>query len=104
MCCLNVGLPSNIEVATLVVLVLVPEKSRVKHELFKVLFFVISLKIDISPLYSECGKNDFPHVVFFYFAADTKGNCLVRLVFNDVDRRKCQFYLQKMDVSSHLQL
>jgi hypothetical protein len=38
MCSLNVGLPSNIEVATSVVLVLVPEKSRVKHELFKVLF------------------------------------------------------------------
>jgi hypothetical protein len=38
----------------------------------------------------------------FYFAAETRG-CIVRLVFNDVDRRKRQFTLNKIDDSSHLQ-
>jgi hypothetical protein len=29
--------------------------------------------------------------VFFTFAAETRGNCIVTLVFNDEDRRKHQF-------------
>jgi hypothetical protein len=37
-------------------------------------------------------------------AIETRGNCIVRLVLDDVDGRKRQFTLDKMDVSSHLQL
>jgi hypothetical protein len=64
-------------------------------------FCTHSLKISISWLSSECGNNDFPHAVF-YFAAETRGNCIVSLGFNEVDKRKRQFTLNKMDVSSHL--
>jgi hypothetical protein len=46
----------------------------------------------------------FPARGLFYFVAKTRGNCIERLVFNEVDRRKRQFALNKMDISSHLQL
>jgi hypothetical protein len=52
-------------------------------------------------------KQRFPARGVFYFATETRENCIAlcgRVVFNDVDRRKRQFTLNKMDVSSHLQL
>jgi hypothetical protein len=49
-------------------------------------------------------KQRFPARGVFYFATETRENCIVRVVFNDVGRRKRQFTLNKMDVSSHLQL
>jgi hypothetical protein len=51
-------------------------------------------------------KQRFPArpAVFFTLQAETRGNCIVRLVFNNVDRRKRQFILNKIFVSSHLQL
>jgi hypothetical protein len=49
-------------------------------------------------------KQRFPARRVFYFATETMGNRILKLVFNNVDRRKRQFTLNKMDVLSHLQL
>jgi hypothetical protein len=51
----------------------------------KNIFCTHSLKIGIS----RCPRSvetTISHAVF-YFAAETRGNCIVKLVFNDVDRR-----------------
>jgi hypothetical protein len=42
----------------------------------------------------------FPARGVFYFTAETRDNCIVRFVFSDVNRRKHQFALNEMDVSS----
>jgi hypothetical protein len=42
----------------------------------------------------------FPARGVFHFAAETRGICIARLVFSDVDRRKRQFALNEMDVLS----
>jgi hypothetical protein len=44
----------------------------------------------------------FPARRVFTLQAETRGNYIERLVFNNVNRRKRQFILNKMDVSSHL--
>jgi hypothetical protein len=48
----------------------------------KVTFSIRSFKIGISRLSSECGNNNFPDAVCFTLQQK------LRLVFNDVDRRK----------------
>jgi hypothetical protein len=37
--------------------------------------FCTQPEIGVSRLSSECGKSDFKHAAFFYFAAETRGNC-----------------------------
>jgi hypothetical protein len=70
--------------------------------------FVALVPTQITTFYSLAKNRYFPGVFgvreqrfatcgVFYFAAETRGNCIVTLVFNDVDTRKRQFTLNKMD-------
>jgi hypothetical protein len=56
-----------------------------------------SLKIGILGVREQ----RFPARGVFYFAAETRGNCIVRLVFNDETDGNVNSHLNKMNVSSH---
>jgi hypothetical protein len=79
--------------------VLFSTRTRVKKELF-----VLIISKSVFPVILGVRQVRFPARSVFYFVTETRGNCILRLVFNDVDRRTRQFALNKMDVSSPLQL
>jgi hypothetical protein len=74
-------------------------RARVKKELF-----VLIVSKSVFPVILGVREVRFSARGVFYFVTETRGNCILRLVFNDVNRRTRQFALNKMDVSSHLQL